>query len=77
MLARLHPPEMQDAQRRDDVDQPVQPLPALATKALDHAIRARHGQRNEQDKGNKTHRDERALEHILPHFLHIKKVIEP
>jgi hypothetical protein len=77
VLARLHPPEMQDPQRRDEVDQPVQPLPALASQALDHAIGAGRRQRNEQHEGDEADRDEGPLDDVLEHGGDVEEMVEP
>ncbi len=67
---------MQNGQRGDQIDQPVQLQPA-APKPAAHASRTARRQRHEQRKGNETHGDERALQYIAPHLFQIKKMIEP
>ena len=76
VLARSHPPEMQDRECRDQVDRLVQRLPPAA-EFLHHRFRRRHRERNQQQERGEANRDERPLDDVLQNRGDVEPFVEP
>jgi len=68
---------MQHRQARDHIHRAVQQLPAPRSQGADGTVERGGRQRQQQQPGEETHKNERALDHVGRDACHVKLHVEP
>ena len=71
------PPVVQHSKNGNEINQPVQLLPAFTAQFLHHRIAGSHSQRQKQNKCSKADGDKRPFDDIPNHGVKIEKLVQP